>query len=324
LKKNPETADSSSSSSTEQNVILNLLTTPKYRAMSAMYIIFRLMDNISLLSIIVLSIIHGALTTPTAANLALFSAIGLEVFYDVMLQTNKYWILERLSIYIGLVLYFIYGGIVWWKNFQGDYSLDDLRVVLAVLGIRFIAFILEECVDIAIDGELHNDLLDLEKQKNEQNLASQQVNENTKPSKIDEVDISEKNKKREYIELEDVESQQNHNTFQTIRSYLNVCHPVKIPENVKYKGSLFAWSPYSVFTDPNKVWNNKKFPRWLVWCLCGVPFIMAIMFFFFLIVICIVASLIPIVLTYLILVFCCCKFNTKKKIERKNVGIRLL
>lgn len=168
FKREQASDDASSSSSNEQNVVLNLLTTPKYRAMSAMYIIFRLLDNITLLSIIVLSIINGGLTTPTPANLALFSAIGLEVFYDVMLQTNKYWILERLSIYIGIVLYGLYTGIVAWKNSHGDYKPDDLEIAIAVLITRFAAFFFEECVDIAIDGELHNDLLKLQNHRNKE------------------------------------------------------------------------------------------------------------------------------------------------------------
>lgn len=66
-----QTSDETSSSLNEQNVILYLLTTPKYRAMSVMYLIFRLLDNSSFLLIIVLSIMNADLTIPTADDVAL-------------------------------------------------------------------------------------------------------------------------------------------------------------------------------------------------------------------------------------------------------------
>lgn len=171
---------SSSSSCTEQNILLNLLTTPKFRAMSAMYIIFRLMDNVFFLGIIVLTISNGRFTTLSKADYSVISAIGLEVFYDIMLQTNKYWILERLSIYIGLVLYCIYVGIVWYKHSHGDYSPHEFHLVELFILIRFIAFVLEESVDIAIDMELHDNLLQLQQIKDLTNLFTKAKPPSTK------------------------------------------------------------------------------------------------------------------------------------------------
>jgi len=163
-----EKEESGSSSSTEQNVVLNILTTPKFRALSALYINFRLIDNLVLVLIIVLSIIHGTVTSPTPRDFALFSAIGLELFYDVMLTTNKYWVLQRLSFYIGIVLYAVYFGLVIWKmqNREYDESAYDSTTIISVLSIRLSAFVFEEAVDVAIDCSLHNELVHLQNARN--------------------------------------------------------------------------------------------------------------------------------------------------------------
>jgi len=228
--------DSSSSSITEQNVILNLLTTAKYRAMSAMYIIFRLLDNISFISLIVLTILNKALTLPSAANISLLTTIGLEVFYDVMLQTNKYWILERLSFYIGIILYTVYTGIVIWKNSRGDYSQYDLEIVEGVLGARFIAFLLEEFVDIAIDGELHNDLSKLQKIKEdpvtEKKVIVKIEEENTSETEAIEHEVENKNKKVIYS-----------GSIIELKKYMDVSNFVAMPNSVNYYGSFFCVVP---------------------------------------------------------------------------------
>jgi len=302
LKKKELDHDSSSSSTTEQNIILNLLTTPKYRAMSVMYIIFRLLDNISLLSIIVLSIIHNGLTTPTLANISLFSAIGLEIFYDVMLQVNKYWILERLSVYIGIILYVIYTGIVAWKNFRGEYTPEDLQLVAIILSIRFCAFLFEEGVDIAIDGELHNDLTELNnKPKQLKNLKSNQEDEKKEEEKKEEEKKDKKN------DNEKSNGDYNNKIIDKIRRYTSVSLNVDMPDNVKYRGSFFAWSAYSVFNE--NVWNNNPFPHWLVILLCALPACIAILFTIGLFILCFFASIIPILTYYFIFVIVYCTCN---------------
>jgi hypothetical protein len=298
-------ASSSSSSSNEQNVLLNLLTTPKYRAMSVIYIIFRLLDNIFFLSIIVLSIIYGGLTTPTAANLALFSTIGLEVFYDVMMQTNKYWILERLSIYIGIVLYGAYAVIVARKNSHGEYTPGDLLTVIVVLITRFVAFIFEECVDIAIDGELHNDLLKLQKQKSKEKSDEISRHPVQNPEQNDDISVHP-DQDPEKEERQPLLGEQTYSSLSSwlrsiwiwFKSYMDVSITVKMPQNVNYKGSFFAWSPKSVFTE--KEWTEDQFPRWLVYILCFLPFVVTFILLMLLFLLCLVASLIPVILFMLI------------------------
>mmetsp|Transcript_125992 Transcript_125992/g.251465 ORF Transcript_125992/g.251465 Transcript_125992/m.251465 type:complete len:209 (-) Transcript_125992:176-802(-) len=84
-------------------------------------------------------------------QIAVYSAIGVELFYDVLLFTSKFWFLERLSPYIGFGLYLMYFTIV--------YILQSPSYVWWVLLVRLAAFVIEESVDIAIDLEMHNDLI---------------------------------------------------------------------------------------------------------------------------------------------------------------------
>jgi hypothetical protein len=147
----------------EQALILNILTTPKFRVYQMMYILFYLLDNTALAVIVVLSIITGtfdmAFYIGVGREIALVSAVGVEIFYDIMLNANKYWALQRVSFYIGLLLFAVYFTVVGVKKLRGDYDDDhDYWVIMGVLIFRLGAFLLEEFVDIGIDCCMHNTL----------------------------------------------------------------------------------------------------------------------------------------------------------------------
>merc|ERR550532_2076361 len=88
---------------------------------------------------------------PSQRQVAVYSAIGVELFYDVLLITSKFWFLERLCPYVGLGLYGMY--------FTIAAVIHCPFYIWVVLLIRLAAFVLEESVDIAIDLEMHNDML---------------------------------------------------------------------------------------------------------------------------------------------------------------------
>jgi len=232
-----------------------------------------------------------------------------------MLQTNKYWILERLSFYIGIILYTVYTGIVIWKNSRGDYSQYDLEIVEGVLGARFIAFLLEEFVDIAIDGELHNDLSKLQKIKEdpvtEKKVIVKIEEENTSETEAIEHEVENKNKKVIYS-----------GSIIELKKYMDVSNFVAMPNSVNYYGSFFAWFPYSVFNDPEQVWmkKNDKFPRVLVVFLCIIPLLVTFFLCLTLIIFCIVATLLSVIVILIIIVIiglCCCAWN-KRGFQLKN------
>jgi len=109
---------------------------------------------------------------PNSKRLNTICSIWSGYFYKVIDQVNKYWILQKLSVYIGVLLFVVYGWIIYFKNANGDYKPYDLYLVCTVISFRFIAFILEEFVDIAIDGELDHDLSKLQSQKVNDNSNS--------------------------------------------------------------------------------------------------------------------------------------------------------
>merc|ERR1712110_272766 len=84
-------------------------------------------------------------------GISIYSAIGVELFYDVLLMTSKFWFLERLTPYIGLGLYGMYFTIM--------HFICSPLYIWIVVAIRLGAFLLEETVDIAIDMEMHNGML---------------------------------------------------------------------------------------------------------------------------------------------------------------------
>ncbi|ETO14000.1 hypothetical protein RFI_23368, partial [Reticulomyxa filosa] len=134
------------------NCLQNLLTTPKYRLIQLVYILFKLTDNISFLALVIASISSYSITKQDKNYIFVFAVVGVEVFYDVMNFTTKVWFLHRVSILIGAILYVVYAilfhrlGIPW--------------ILWTVYFVRLISYILECLTDFALDYEIHNDLKD--------------------------------------------------------------------------------------------------------------------------------------------------------------------
>jgi hypothetical protein len=131
-----------------------------------MYLFFRLFDDSAFVLIILLAILYGVLGVqpnqyfqdPRSA--ALYSLLSLEVFYDILMTVNKYWILQRVSVYIAIVLfggYFLLWGLIWENSHRkDDKNRDFLLMILFLLLVRFVVYLLEIMVDIYIDMAVHN------------------------------------------------------------------------------------------------------------------------------------------------------------------------
>ena len=225
---------SSSSSSPEQNILLNMLTTPYFRALSMIYILFRIFDNTALVVIVVISIIENKLAIPSSSTIALFGTVGLELFYDVMLNVNKYWPLQRLSFFIGLVLYFMYFTIVLTKHATGELSNRELHITAIVLAVRFVTFLFEEMVDVAIDCCLHNALNSIQKiQFDPEVKPTAQTRElSTLPQQQTDVITTP------FIGVGQV--------LVSLGEKLRLLE-VTLPAGIEYKGSFFAWGTTSVY-----------------------------------------------------------------------------
>jgi hypothetical protein len=165
FQKNPELSMQSSITKT-QNLMLYLLTMPKYRVMRCIYLIFTLFDNSLFLFIVALNLCTALGLTkgtfpqlPNGSEKALFTLFIAEFFYDVMLYTHKFWTLQRLSLYIGLYFYLLYYGLLAVGHIYNLYDKEQLYLMLLLVSVRLMAFICEEFCDVMIDLELHNDIL---------------------------------------------------------------------------------------------------------------------------------------------------------------------
>src|SRR5699024_607527 len=80
----------------------------------------RLIDNTAFLLIIILSILNWKVVFLTSEDFALIGVILIELFYDVMMLTHVFWFLQRMSFYIGLLLYVGYYPLIWLKYNAGE------------------------------------------------------------------------------------------------------------------------------------------------------------------------------------------------------------
>eukprot|EP00026_Physarum_polycephalum_P011729 Phypoly_transcript_11970.p1 GENE.Phypoly_transcript_11970~~Phypoly_transcript_11970.p1 ORF type:complete len:354 (+),score=15.03 Phypoly_transcript_11970:73-1134(+) len=281
-----------STSSPEQNIILNMLTTPKYRAMSAMYMLFHILDSVLFLSIIVLCLFTDRTLSPNLGrvSICIYIAIGMEIFYDMMLNINRYWLLQRLSIHIGLTLYAIYATLVFTAISLVDKNdtkqLENLNIIKDILLVRFISFVMEECVDVAIDFSLHNDL----------------------------VRLYDKNRRTVEQEL-NLETQRLLREPGRLTSFTNVVNFISLPEELgrQYNGSCFAWSTASVFT--KGIWRKQEVSQFWIILLCLLPGLITVLLVSMLLLICLFASIIPIMFAFIIrfLALCCSDARGKKR-----------
>lgn len=140
--------------------LLTLLTLPKYRIFTSIYMIYRLIDNACLYLLLFIATkaylfeSHGNIidfdNTTEVRNLVVISlAIGNEFVFTALENTSRLWIMQRMLPYIGLAIYGAYVLVF-------DY-LAVPKTVWLILGFRFFGFVCEHLVDFFIDIEIHHD-----------------------------------------------------------------------------------------------------------------------------------------------------------------------
>ncbi len=254
------------SSSPEQTMILNILMTPGFRLLSFVYIVFRLLDNSTLIVIIISMILYGTFSMPSSTDVALLGTIGLEVFYDIMLNVNKYWSLQVLSLIIGLLLYIIYYSILLIKHDRQELNEDQYHFILYAITFRLVAFLFEETVDIAVDCCLHNTLLYIQSMANQHsNTTFQQTSSGNgnrslsgstgHPSLTAPLMTTPSPFQVGFGSHVSNNSQQMHTSttssiLQGIVSEWEMLriNRVNMPTDIVYLGSFSAWGTYSVFS----------------------------------------------------------------------------
>lgn len=249
-----------------------------------MYVLFRLLDNCAFLTVIVLSVMTGKFMAPTRSQLALFSVLGLEIFYDVMLTVNKYWGLQRLSLQIGIVLFALYYFILSFMRVHLDHQ--NFLLCLYVVTFRFCAFIIEELVDIGLDMCIHNVLVILHELSHDPRARSRGDSLHDASLKDVEANTLSLSNDRISTSLRQSDDEENVSILCSLFRFLKGCpHNIRtplmsrdstqsiivektkkeilkdlmkkncyLPPNLNYRGSIFAWGTATI-----KKWDRENY-----------------------------------------------------------------
>ena len=143
-------------------VFLHLLTTAKYRILNAFYLLFQMTDRIALVSLFLNLFMaevnleqdypHKELQNTVLQYKWGFLVLAYELFYDVMEYNVKIWILNRISIYVGILLFIAYFAVFVYYHFF------KYPIVVILFGVRVVSFIVEQAVDYCMDVEMALDL----------------------------------------------------------------------------------------------------------------------------------------------------------------------
>eukprot|EP01084_Bolivina_argentea_P080933 146568_1 len=98
------------------NLMLGILTTTKYRLLTSFYIFWRMVDYVMLIVILLILFSKESNSGKNfkdfilnhVGSIAVLSVFALEMFYDVLEYVVKIWFVNRISIYIELVLFALY------------------------------------------------------------------------------------------------------------------------------------------------------------------------------------------------------------------------
>jgi len=133
----------------------NLLTTPKYRGIFSLYGLFKVIDYAVLLYFVYVLVSTAFEDGIEDKTIPLYLLISLEVFYDVMESTTKLWPMERLKFFTSVAFYLLYLS----QFIYLFLPLMDYWLYWMLLGVRFLAYVLDLGIDITLDTEIHNDIM---------------------------------------------------------------------------------------------------------------------------------------------------------------------
>jgi len=139
-----------------QEGLLELLTTPKYRYLSSIYLLFRLGDKAMLLALVYCTLTGYVWQEELQQSLEIITVLTAEAAYEVLEMGARFWFMNRILPVVGLGLYAAY-ALVFWRI--EEHSPDSFRsFVWLFLLIRLVSFVLELLADYCIDIEIHSDI----------------------------------------------------------------------------------------------------------------------------------------------------------------------
>jgi hypothetical protein len=239
-----------------RELILHMVTSPKYRLLNSMYIVFSSIDHFIFISIVVTTIVGFAsveaddISSATFYSIPLTGFIMLEIFFGILLNTTHFWILRRVSVYIVCLFYLMYYGAIAILGKKAGSSSNHINFLYMLLAIRFVAFVLETFVDVSIDLSIHNDIILINKP----------------------LDAT---KQKKY-------------GWGSLRNYLDVRHCMtvfdRVPSNKCYVGSLCSWLPISIqyttegFLKEHITNSQTTFGFWTTYAGCAIQIVVSLFF----------------------------------------------
>jgi len=140
-------------------MVLNLLTTDKYRLLTAFYSFFQNLDRVCGSGLLLLLVFDRPLEVNWGPFFRQYWTIFfiwiIEMYYSAMEYNVKLWILTRVSLYFGFVILFLY--FVEFKRCD-LWSVDEHPMVMILYITRFSVFLIENATQFCIDKELAYDI----------------------------------------------------------------------------------------------------------------------------------------------------------------------
>ena len=136
-------------------IINNILVRSKYRLLQTIYLVLRVLEDITFLGIIFSAAkqyLPGLVDSSTEdlQTYLLFMVFLFDITVEILNWTTKLWILNRFSLYIAILLFFVYYFLIQWR--------DVPTMVYWLVFARFIILLIDTIVDYCIDFELHIDM----------------------------------------------------------------------------------------------------------------------------------------------------------------------
>jgi len=139
-------------------MFLNLLTTDKYRLLTAFYSFFQKLDTVFGSALLFLLVFAHEVDDWGAffrQYWPIFLVWMIEMYYTAMEYSVKLWILTRVSLYFGFVILLLY-YLAFKRCDLWDYQRQPMVVLIYYL--RFAVFLIEQATTFCIDKELAFDI----------------------------------------------------------------------------------------------------------------------------------------------------------------------
>ena len=229
-----------------------MLTTPKYRLLQSLYLGFVILDDTIFVFLIValfLDVAPKDIFEIFEERWLVLLVIAFEIFYDILQLVVQIWLISRVSIWIVVMLYISYAMAFTFLDINDEPIGSAWDCQLYVLFFsRVGAFFMETLVDFCIDLEVDRDLSTEQRVKRE--IPADQGS-----GSVEAIESRPMINELPYI-------------FRCLKHEENVAHPIILPGDWKYRGSISAWTWNDTKLCDQEI-TTKPLDCGCIQCICG-------------------------------------------------------